>query len=453
MAAAVRAAGRRGGRPAPATGRHAGTGARLRAGGDRRGAGGRDPYALVQPTRTGDRVAVRFEPTAGADTAAGRTRTPARTVPARMVPLRTVPPAGSRRRRAVRLGRGCRLIGFSVDTVGAAQPAVTVRELRQTGPAAVLLDRAAFADRSRWRPTVGTDELGPTLVAAPVSGVRDAGGTGETGGLTIRRTSTPVQTIRVTGDVFVVDAPVPLPVLTAGELPTPELAGDTRLRLASQDVPARPVATARLLPLLGRSGSLVDLEYLDRLLPNADHDAMQVWLTADAGDALVGRLREGGLTVLSDETPDKVSARYGNQGPALGLRFQLLVALLGALLAAGAVTVVAAVESPARAAELAALRGQGVRPRTVRAVALTGHLALVGVALVAGVVAAVVADAATRTAGTMFADGFNLLPVPDPGPLGLGLALAVPIVLIGGAAAIAGAALTRAVRANGVRLR
>jgi hypothetical protein len=396
-------------------------------------------HALVQPIRTGERRAVRFARTTEGGGGAGGGDGG--------VLVAAVPCAAA---------GGCRLVGFSVEAIGAGLPEVTVRELRQTGPAAVVLDRAAVADPTRWRPTVGEGELGPALATGPGAGDPDTPN-GEArsaaGGLTIRLTRSPVPTVRASGNAFLVDAPVPLPVITAGELPVPVLAGDTRLRLASQEVPARTVAQARLLPLLGRGGSLVDLEYLDRLLPSADNEDMQVWLSADADGGLVDRLRDGGLTVLSDQTPAEASARYGNQGPALGLRFQLLVALLGALLAAGAVTVVAAVESPARAAELAALRAQGMRPRTVRVVALTGHLALVGVALVAGVVAAAVADAVTGATGSTFADRWGLLPVPDPGLLGLGLALAVPVVLIGGAATMAGVALTRAVRANGAGLR
>jgi hypothetical protein len=242
---------------------------------------------------------------------------------------------------------------------------------------------------------------------------------------------------------------VPLPVLAAGALATPLLAGDNRMRIGGQDVPVLRAAGAALLPGVGDRGALLDLEYVDRLLSAADPEAMQVWLAADAEPAVLDRLRAGGLTVLRDDTVDSLSARFGEQGPTVGLRFQLLVALLGVVLAAGSVTIVAAVESPARAAELAALRGQGLSPRQVRAVALVDHLVLVGVALLAGVVAAVLAGAVTKATGPTFVDGWDLLPVPGPGPVGLGLAVAVPVVVLGGAAALAGAALTRAVRSRG----
>jgi hypothetical protein len=338
---------------------------------------------------------------------------------------------------------GCRLIGFrlgrsgSSDAAGEGEPRAVLRELRQTGPASTLVDSAGFADRARWRPTSAPARLGPVLAVA------DGGS-----GLSARVVGSPVPGVQPSGEVYTVDAPVPLPVVVAGALPEPDLAGDTRLNaLGAQTVPARRVGGAALLPVLGRVGALVDLEYLDRVgSATLGDQTMQVWLARDAGWATVDRLVAAGLSVLADDSAEAAAARLGRQGPAVGLRFQLLVAALGMLLAAGAITVVAAVERPARATELAALRAQGLGRRAIRVVTVAGPTVLAGLAILAGLAAAAVAGAVTRSTGPAFADGWRLPDPPGLGAVAAGLALAVPAVVLGGAAAVAGLVLRRAVR-------
>ncbi len=107
----------------------------------------------------------------------------------------------------------------------------------------------------------------------------------------------------------------------------------------------------------------MDLEYADRIAENPGiGDIPQVWLTADAAPDILDRLEAGGLTVISDETAAGLDARFDSEAPPSALRFQLVAAMAGLLLTAGAFIVVAAVERPERAGELAALRAQGLPP-------------------------------------------------------------------------------------------
>jgi hypothetical protein len=317
-------------------------------------------------------------------------------------------------------GRGVRVAGLS----GAAGPVLTGDLL--TGPV-------------RWRPGVDPRRVGPTVA-------------GNDGQLTLTAPQQPGGGgFTRTGRVYLVDAPLPLPVVTAGAAVPQRQPGDPRLALFGGELLAvQVVGTTGVLPRDSGRAFLVDLEYADRLAdgPGAG-DTLQVWLARGAPETLLDRLRAQQITVLSTDSVAAARTRLDGQGPPAALRFQLLAALVGLLLSTGVLMVAAAVERADRAAELAALRRQGLTARTVRAVAYGEYAVPVGFCVVVGLVAGALATVLLPVAVPTFVDNWAVLPPPArPGPPGVAAA-GLLAVLVGTATAVACASrLVRAVRSG-----
>ncbi|GAA4675631.1 FtsX-like permease family protein [Phytohabitans rumicis] len=340
---------------------------------------------------------------------------------------------------------GCRLVGLELARPTAngevdeppSGTAVVVYGL--AGPAGPVLD---VADATRWRGLVRQDALGPAI------SVRD-------GGLRIAAPPDVATTgIVRSGMAYVVDTPVPLPVLYAGLRQADGAPGDPRLALFGGDeLPVRFVGGAAALPKAGGRAYLVDLEYADRVAPPAGlGDEAQVWLGPDAPDDLVDRLREQGLGVLATDSIAAAQDRFGQQGPPLALRFQVFAGVIGVLLAAGALAVAAAVERPDRSAELAALRAQGLPLRAVHWIGYGGYGALAAAGVLVGVVAAALGGALVEAPIPVFVDDWRVLPVPT-GPQAVPLVLAGlgALVVVGVTGMVAAAQLVRASRSGGGR--
>jgi hypothetical protein len=250
------------------------------------------------------------------------------------------------------------------------------------------------------------------------------------------------------GRIYLVDAPTPVPVLLAGAFQDAGLAGAPGVDLlGSGVVPVRTAATATVLPRLGASGVVVDLDYADRLVDDGGGPVVaQVWLAAGAPPSIVHKLGAAGLRVTGDETIAGRQARYGESGPVIALRFQLLGAALAVVLSAAGLVLVAAVERGPRADELTALRGQGLTRRAARSVAFGGYAWLVGTAVLAGLLVAPVDRLVAGAALPLFVDGWQVLPPPArPWPGGLLVAALLVVVVLGATAAFAGQQLIRRV--------
>jgi hypothetical protein len=245
-----------------------------------------------------------------------------------------------------------------------------------------------------------------------------------------------------------VDAPDPVPVVLAGALTDAGLAGAPGVDLFGSDlVPVRVAGRLAALPRLGRSGALVDLEYAQLVATGATSGAVpQVWLAPDAPSSIVDGLARAGLRLASTDSIAAGEARYGDSGPAVALRFQLLGAVLAVVLAAASLVLVAAVEREPRGEELAAMRVQGMRRATARATAVGGYAWLAGAAVLTGLLVAPLDRLVTGANLPPFADDWRVLPPPGPGwPSAALLAAAVGVVLLVGAAvAVAGHNLYRA---------
>nr|BFE59371.1 hypothetical protein GCM10020063_038970 [Dactylosporangium thailandense] len=305
---------------------------------------------------------------------------------------------------------GCRVVALDLRGDPGAQ--LELSELRADGK--VVVDGAAFADPARWRTTVG----------GAATGLQRLRGDGRMRLATIA----PARATEVDQHLYVVDAPLPLPVLgTPGSLREPDQSGTAELTLAGVALPVRPSTVDGMPGVI-----LTDLEYADRLTTGLTRakgaradERDQVWLAADAPPDIVGRLTAAGLRITGGDSVAAGRDRLARLGPAGALRFHLLAAAVGLLLAGAALTVVAAVQRRQRRAEFEALRRQGVPARVLRAAGRWSALAPVALALAIGLVAAAAARWLLRSPVRPFTDGW---PVHEP-------AVSVPALLAALAAA------------------
>ncbi|MGE5831146.1 MAG: ABC transporter permease [Micromonosporaceae bacterium] len=317
---------------------------------------------------------------------------------------------------------GCRVINITVQPYYGQPMTVTLMALRQTGPAAELVDASGFTqwqDRQAAEITLAPTERGLAVTADGSRGASD-------------------------GKVGPADVPDDgLPGLVAGS-------SLSSLVLIAPNTPTglvvRRVRAVSELPRVGTTGVLIDLEYVARLSEPGPVQAGEVWLGRTAPDDVTDRLRGAGLAILGDRRLDTELLVSRDRPNAVGLRFLLAVGVLCLLLGAGGLAVTARIERRARADELRALRAQGL-PR--RMVARAGRISYLALVITAGVFGAGAAAAAWLATG----ERMPLVDVLVPGlatprwPSRLTLwALAAAVAVLIVAAVFSGFALTRAAR-------
>jgi putative ABC transport system permease protein len=320
---------------------------------------------------------------------------------------------------------GCRVTSVGLDrtatVAGRPSPDVeaTIHEIRQLDPDRTAADATVLSAAGRWRDpnaTSGSSALVP----------------GGTDGLRLQ-----LPAVSSSGIAEIVDSVEPLPVLASGSAarqPGQTLDGST-LEIAR-------TAIVPLLPRLGADGTLADLEYLLLSAPSASQSARaEVWLAADAPTDALARLQAQGLRVESVLRLDDAVAAQERSGPALAIRFNLVAGALAVLLAVSGLGLVLGVDRRRRAADMAALRAQGLPASAARAAGSRGHLWLAGAALVTGPVLALIVWALVGDGVPLFPDDRWAVPAPRPGPG----ALVPPWLGIAGlllvAAAVAGHAM------------
>ena len=308
---------------------------------------------------------------------------------------------------------GCRLVRWQLSSPPSGPPsttaAVTLRGLTQEDPPGVVLDETALGDPRRWRPDFRGASLDVFAAAGKLTLLMDRNETNDS---------------QAGNRVYAVDAALPVPVVLAGTPPPNWQFSDPILySFGGLPVRVRVAGTASVLPVVGRSGVLVDLDTARRVAADGDlGGTFQVWLAADAPASVTAALREQGLAIIGDDSVAERATRLGAQGTAVGATFALLAAAVGLLLAAAAVAVAAAVERDQQADQLLSLRLQGMPVRTAVGIGYAGSAALIVAGVLAGLLAAAVAVPAVGVTIRPFTDGWDL--VPPPGALG-GAALAV----------------------------
>jgi putative ABC transport system permease protein len=283
--------------------------------------------------------------------------------------------------------QGCRLTGITVPYVGDAE-GVTVYGIRQQGPAGDVVSPQALGDPTRWRSAAGS------LAVASRDSLGLSFGPGR------------VTTTRLR--VGAVDVPSRVPVVAAGVAEVPSISS-----LDGQLVKADEKLQLNMVPRLGLLAALADLGYLERSLADVPgRQRAEIWLGEAAPPDAVDRLRAAGLPVLGETGVAQTRTALARQGPALAVQFHAEAALFGVLLALGGLGLIFAVDRRPRAAELAALRVQGLRARTIRRASLWGYVSLVVAACVTGLIGAAVAWLAAGDRLPIFADTQTVLTPP-----------------------------------------
>jgi hypothetical protein len=283
--------------------------------------------------------------------------------------------------------QGCRLVGFAVLNPQFGQR-LLLYSLRQTDPPADVVPPSEFGNPLRWRTTAGASVVVPTGAALMIR-------------LDNVSTTDGVQ-------VGVVNAPTPVPVASVGHKSVGRI-----VSLDHQYVESRQVQSLSLLPRLGQQGVLVDLRYLEQtLIGESVRENTEIWLGPAAPADAADQFRGLGLAVVDETGVAATEAALARQGPALALQFHLAAAIFGVLLALGGLGLVAAVDRRARAADLRALRIQGLRRRMMRRAALWGYLSTVVLAALAGLAAALVAWTAAGDHLPIFTDTSSVLTPP-----------------------------------------
>ncbi|MFC4036845.1 hypothetical protein ACFO1B_00285 [Dactylosporangium siamense] len=309
---------------------------------------------------------------------------------------------------------GCRLVSVETDS-----GPVELLELRAGGT--VVVDGPTFADPARWRTTLAR------AVSTVQAGQRD-------GRLRLQDVDPPSERPR-DNRLYVVDTPVPLPAVIAGDLTLSSDNDLPRVRVFGADVPVSPHLVASV-PRGGAEGVLVDLEYAAHVAgppggaPSAAAERLEVWLGPSAPAGLPDRLRAAGIGIAGGDSADAATARAARLAPAVTLRAGLIGSAIALLLAAVTAAVVAAVDQRQRGAELTALRRQGLPASTARTVGRWTAAAPVLVAVPVGLAAAVLLRLLAPSPVRPFADRWPVPVAPVQWLAILGTALVVLAVLL-----------------------
>jgi hypothetical protein len=333
---------------------------------------------------------------------------------------------------------GCRLVDVGIgsspdDALPPVGTQLTVYGL--TTPAGPVLGREQLTEPTQWRTSV-----------LPGVQVPSVGRAGDGLSLTIGPTTYEGDPIVAAAPLYRLDAPAPVPVLLRGKLPAQLYVGDTRVDAFGYKLPITVVGTATALPRLG-DGMLMDLEYMDRVLSDGRAaGTAEVWLSADAPGSIVDDLTAAGLRVVGSQSRADRVRLLAAQGPSIVLRFLLIAALVGTVLAVANYVVLAAVERDTRAEEFAALRRQGLTERVVWRVGVGSHAAVGLIPIVVAGLAAVGLRPLLGRIFPIFVDGYAVLPVPADHPADQWLPVGVCAVAVGLTALVYGRLLVRSAR-------
>jgi hypothetical protein len=302
---------------------------------------------------------------------------------------------------------GCRLVGWQLFP---AAGGLTLLRVGQQAPAASVLSPGQLSDVSRWR-------AGFTGVVARIARSDD--------GLALRASGNSGT------EVYAVDAPLPVPVVLAGNRPEQWRFDDAMSgRFGGTTTPVRVVGTPAVLPVLGRDGILTDLDAARRVAGDADlGGTFQVWLAPTAGAGLIDALRDRGLAVLSDRTATARTTALATQGRVITSSFGLFAAGMALLVAAAMIGVVAAAE---REPQLALLRNLRIQGWDASGSVTAGAAFLVVFGVAGGILAALAARPIANVTAPPFPDGWRVIPPPGvlDGPV-LAAAAGIGLVVFG----------------------
>jgi putative ABC transport system permease protein len=276
--------------------------------------------------------------------------------------------------------QGCSLqqmfIAGSSSSVTDAEGSVTIASMTANGdePGDWRLD-----DPDAWRPArpFGESDAAPVEVSAGPDGL-ELVTTGDPAVIRVTTTDVPAAPPVVATDATVLES-----------LPGPD-AVDGASVLGAR-TPMELTGTAKALPLVGSNGGLSDLTAALREYGDLASDVLVTdLLVADGTPASVlADVRDQGIALTDSRSESAELGELRSDAFSLGWRVFLLVGVLTLLLAFLGVLALAVVQLRWRSYEVAALRVVGVRRRDLRRAIVTEYVALLGMAVVGGGLAAV----------------------------------------------------------------
>jgi hypothetical protein len=301
----------------------------------------------------------------------------------------------------------CRLVGLRSD-------ASSVLLYRLNANGRTVVHPSEFGDLARWRPGATSDGVGSII--APRGDH-----------LFLAPSPNPLpnnRPLEPDSAAYVVDAPVPLPIVVAGRPEPATPLGDDRIApLGTGEVPYYIAARAVALPVVGTTGALVDLESAIRVgRPTMAGSVLQVWLTADASPSIVDRLAGEGIVVVREETAASAASRLARQGSGAATGYGLLGAGFSLLLGTSSVFLVAMAQRRQQSVELSAARTQGLSQSASR-------VAVYAPAAVAAIIAVFVGAACAAVTAAVAAPSPSTEALTMAGGIGLGRHLAISLVV------------------------
>ncbi|KRF17164.1 hypothetical protein ASG90_07560 [Nocardioides sp. Soil797] len=266
---------------------------------------------------------------------------------------------------------GCTVTGIRLRTV----PGSSIRGQLSLDRFSVDGNAIRLDPRGGWRP-VDTPEVTVTSTA-------DDG----TVGFDIRTSGASITDLSTTW------LPTTVPVVaTEARAEVTQDVIDTAPGLDGLSVPTEVAGTVAHVPASNDRTLLANLEALERIAPGRPDAAMEIWLDSPSLVTTVEQsLSDHGLVITDVRRQSALDRELRGTTAAWSLRLALVVGVLGLLLAAMVLIVVAAAGWRAGTRDLAALRLSGVSARGVRRMAVAAQLPAVLVGVAAGTVTGVVA--------------------------------------------------------------
>lgn len=235
---------------------------------------------------------------------------------------------------------------------------------------------SGLATPGRWRPAAGSRRDSDVPPATAIRATAN--------GLTVTVLGRPSDDPAIE----VADHPAAVPALIAPAVDPRRVRGGrpvaTALGLDGSSVDLNLLPPASVLPVVADSGTLVDLQTIDRadVGPPTGAD-YQVWLGPDAPPDALTRLRDAGLTPLMTSSRAARLHQLAHDGISLALTLFLVATLAAVALAVGAVASSVYSGARRREYELAAVRTLGAKKSQLVASARIEQLALLvlGVAI------------------------------------------------------------------------
>jgi hypothetical protein len=272
------------------------------------------------------------------------------------------------------------LIAGSSSSVTDAAGRLTIRSIVANGdePGDWRLD-----DPDAWRPARPYGDSG----TPPVN--LEAG----SGGLTLRMTGEPAIIRLTTTDVPAAPPMVATATTILDPLDTTDTGRDAvdGASVLGARTPMQVAGTADALPLVGSNGGLSDLtaalrEYGDQA---TDVTITELLVADGTPTAMLDQVENLGVSLTDSRTESEELGLLRADAFSLGWRVFLLVGVLTLLLAFLGVLALAVVQLRWRSYEVAALRVVGVSRRDLRRAIVTEYVALLGMAVVGGGLAAI----------------------------------------------------------------